>query len=408
MAFQAEKKRQISVVEVPGLLKAFQKTPKEGLLIARRTLEEFNCITLLEDLKWDSLVNKWIIHCLIEIESSDLQLVGNKTEWFVFIDDSYPLGKIKFYPSKQNGLALTFPHQNYNSEGDKELSWRNGDLCLNTDISLFQRLGMDIESLDKEHRLQWHFKRLISWLEHASKEELLQTGDPFELPPLPIRIPTTVAFIENDRNFQFWKNNHFKYGYLDLIKLDTENKTLLINKFFTYQDILIHKCHWGDYVSNHDKGHIKGSWVLLNEIPILRPWHIPSTWGELFSVCHKQNIDLLSIIKRFAPRFRYSGRHILMIGFPIPDRIGEQSVQIHWIGLALPKLTHQSLLAHGFRNPEKAYWWHDQQKLFKKSADIQWLFTENWDKSELTSRGSFPDDVTDKVGDYGWRFITGR
>ncbi|MFC4025579.1 hypothetical protein ACFOUV_17510 [Oceanobacillus longus] len=239
--------------------KPFQKTPKEDLLTARRMLEEFNCITLLEDLRWDSLVNKWIIHCLIKIESSDLQLVENKTEWFVFIDDSYPLGNIKFYPSKQNGLTLTFPHQNYNSEGDKELPWRNGDLCLNTHMSLFQRLGMDIEPLDKEQRLQWHFKRFISWLEYASKEELLQTGDPFELPPLPIRIPTTVAFNENDRNFQFWKNNHFKYGYLDLIKLDTKNKTLLINKFFTYQDILIHKCHWGDYVSNHEKGHIKGS-----------------------------------------------------------------------------------------------------------------------------------------------------
>ncbi|MFC4025578.1 ThiF family adenylyltransferase [Oceanobacillus longus] len=85
-----------------------------------------------------------------------------------------------------------------------------------------------------------------------------------------------------------------------------------------------------------------------------------------------------------------------MIGFPIPDRIGEKSVQIYWIGLALPELTHQSLLVHGFRDPEKAYWWHDQQKLFKKSAEIQWLFTENWDKSELTSRGSFPDDVTTK------------
>lgn len=396
MAFQAGKKKQISVVEELGLRKPFQKTPKEDLLTARRMLEELNCVSLLEDLSWDSLVNKWKIHCLIEIDSSNPQLVGKETEWFVFIDDSYPLGKIKFYPAKQNGLTLTFPHQNYNSEGEKELPWRNGDLCLNTNMSLFKRIGMDIEPLDKEHRLFWHFERLIYWLEYASKGELLQEGAPFELPPLPIGIPATVAFCENDRTYYFWKNNDFKYGYLDLIKLDADNKTLLINKFLTYQEILIHKYHWGDYVSNHEKGHIKGAWLLLNEIPILRPWHIPSTWGELISVCHKQNIDLLSIIKQFAPTFRYNGRHILMLGFPISDRIGEKSVQIHWIGLALPELTHQLSMTHGFRNREKAYWWHDQQKLFKKSTEIDWLFTENWDKSELTNRGSFPNDITSK------------
>lgn len=393
MAFQVGKKKQILVIGELGLHKLSKRTPKEDLLAARRRLEELNCITLLEDLSWNSLVNKWIIHCLIEIDSSDIKLVGNKTEWFVFIDDSYPLGEIKFYPSKQNGITLTFPHQSYNCEGNKNHPWRDGDLCLNTDVSLFRRLGKDIEPLDKERRLHWHFKRFISWLEYASKEELLLEGDYFELPPTPINIMGSVAFCENDRNYIFWKNNYFQYGYLNLIKLDNDNKTLLIDKFLTFQEVLIFKYNWGEYVDNYENEHIKGAWVLLNEIPILKPWHIPSTWGELVSVCYEQSIDLLNIIKQFAPTFRYRGKHILMLGFPIPDRIGEKNIQTHWFGLVLPELSQQKTLTHGFRSRETAYWWHDEQKLFKESAKIDWLFTENWDKSELNSRGSFSNDV---------------
>ena len=51
-----------------------------------------------------------------------------ETDWHVLVDQEYPLGSIKFFPSKKNGLSETYPHQLYNGPGTNETYGGQGAL----------------------------------------------------------------------------------------------------------------------------------------------------------------------------------------------------------------------------------------------------------------------------------------
>ena len=159
--------------------------PSETLLAARRRLNERSSIKLLQDWTWNDQVKKWILHCRIQLEDST-HLIPQFTDWYILADPSYPWGQIEFYPAKQGGISLTFPHQMFNGEGEPELPWRDGNLCLNTNFHLLARYGNEIEPFDSDERLIWHFDRAIAWLQAANTYQLTRNGDPFELPHFPI------------------------------------------------------------------------------------------------------------------------------------------------------------------------------------------------------------------------------
>ncbi len=380
-------------LEEAGLRRLFYDTPTEELLIGRRALEEIENVTIQDDFKWDPDVKMWVLHCLIHIKNFSEELVPEYTSWFVLINDNYPLGDIKFYPSKKGGLCKTFPHQNYNSEGNPNKPWRTGDLCLNTDVRLFRRLGVDEEPQTPEKRLLWHFLRVLQWLESASSEGLLQQGDPFELPYFPLKPNVKLAFKENVHTLNEWHKQDSSFGYIEFNLLDNDIPipTLVVEKYLTKNLDLINERKWGMFVDNHSQSKPIGAWILLPEVPVLKPWHAPSTWGGLSDVCSEHNVDLMGIIQKLAPKFRDGGVHILSIGFPIPNIVGGEVAQVHWVAIQLPIFTNKQSLAKGFRTKEKGFWWHDRNKSFQSSQEINWIYSENWDKKEITRRGSLSE-----------------
>lgn len=378
--------------------KVFYKSPSEDLLGARRRLDELDSIRIQKDFQWDPELKVWILECSIQIKSYSQELVPNHTNWFILIDDKYPFGNIKFYPSKRGGLRKTFPHQNFNGEGNEATPWRTGDLCLNTDLKLFRRLGIDYEAYDAEDRLLWHFKRVIAWLERASEETLLAEDDPFELPYFPVKSLANLYFNEDSHTLLEWQNQREKFGYTDLYLLDNVSEpTLVVGGYYTKQFEIISERSWGDFVSNNVNSTPTGIWVLLEDVPVSKPWHAPSTWGELNTICSNQNVDLMAIIKNVAPKLRDGQVHILSIGFPIPSFLSKPYVQIHWAAIELPKFTNDVSLTKGFRSAEKAFWWNDLKKNFAASEKVKWMSSENWNKEEITTRGRISAEDSSSV-----------
>lgn len=124
--------------------------PSNKILIARRALEGIKSIELIDDLIWDSLYKKWVLLCRLTPDVKENEHVPIKTAWYVHIPPTYPWGEIKFFPAKDKGIKVTFPHQNYNGVGEKEVPWSNGSLCLDTSTKVLGREGYDFEPFETE------------------------------------------------------------------------------------------------------------------------------------------------------------------------------------------------------------------------------------------------------------------
>ncbi|TWT01858.1 ThiF family adenylyltransferase [Planomicrobium sp. CPCC 101079] len=372
--------------------------PSNELAIGRRVIEEFKNIELLEDLTWNQDELKWVMKCAITIETTS-SFVPKKTIWYIFIENSYPLGTIKFYPAKDGGITSTFPHQNYNAEGKNEVPWRLGDLCLDTNSRLFNRLGLSPEPAEYCLRLGWHFERIIHWLKAASAEELFKLGDPFEVPQFPQNSTLKLAFSEDATTINNWKSIKAKYGYAEfnIVNKHEGNPLVVTSKFFNSQENLVLENKWGSFIENNTGSLILGGWLILDEIPVIEPWQAPIYWGELMLQCTKQQVDLLQILKELSPKIREEKIQILMVGFPIPKEVGKDKTQIHWEAIELPLLTKNNKQASkGFRDEEKGYWLRDQHRNYKATNRIKWAKTENWNQEQLISRGSIGTEVSSK------------
>ena len=72
-----------------------------------------------------------------------------------------------------------------------------------------------------------------------------------------------------------------------------------------------------------------------------------------------------------------------MIGFPISEKIGQSPSLIHWIAFELPSPPKPT----GFRDTQALYK-HELNVLTSSDREIRWINTENWNKNQLTRRGS--------------------
>jgi hypothetical protein len=175
MGSHQELKSPIPVVE--DLLSLETKEPNDLLLIGRRAIESFKQVELLEDLRWDPLLHKWVLFCSINLDIFDNEFINNTTFWYILIDPEYPLGEIGLYPAIKRGIEVTYPHQNYNATYSDDRPWRKGKLCLDTSVKVLGRYGGHNEPKDALNRLSWHFGRAINWIELASRNELISPGE---------------------------------------------------------------------------------------------------------------------------------------------------------------------------------------------------------------------------------------
>lgn len=376
------------------LLNLCPKRLKPALLNARRSIEDLEGVEILEDVQWDPTNKNWVLLCRLSPMLKSKGSIPFSTNWYVKIDDSYPWGGIKFFPAKIGGLLGTFPHQNYNGDVEEVFPWRDGDLCLNNSSKVFRTLGLDSEPFDSANRLIWHFKRALLWLQAANNEELIKSGEPFELPHFPKAAHKTIAFSESRESYINWRKSNKKYGLIEFKKVLAKELELYVTTKFTSMDSkVVYEPLWGEAI-NQSSTYLSGMWIMLNEVPVLDPWQAPTSWGELEFVCKEQGIDLIKIMRVMTPKFRNGKPHIVLLGFPIPEKFGEESVQIFWQPIQLPALSHGIKKIKGFRNLETCHWYRDRQYVLGANKPIYWLMSENWNENELYNRGKLHSTVT--------------
>lgn len=318
--------------------------------------------------------------------------VPNPSTWCVWIDPAYPLGEIKVYPAAEGGLVHTFPHMEANEPPRPECPWRGGKLCLVTPQAVFARLGDRREPFDAHERLFWHLQRAVSWVHAATSNTLLQPSDRFELPRFVHdgKSPLTVAHQENAATFTLWQATDRSWGTASLAAVADRSDVLAVTEFLdeAQQPLVVYS--WGDAVAR--RGTIWAAWLRLPGLPLLPPWAAPRTWAQLGQACLALGLDWSETVDQMAWWGRRRPVDLLLLGFPVPLRVGEAPSQLTWQAIRLPRLGGDTPPPKGFRRNRRGR--RQQARLaFVHGAPIAWQPTYNWDAEVLGARGRYAEPV---------------
>ncbi|MGF7230307.1 HesA/MoeB/ThiF family protein [Arachidicoccus sp.] len=357
----------------------------EDLRLARRKLATLEGYELLEDFSWDAVSDKWVLKFRIMCGTTTV-FVPEITDWYLIASPAYPLGKIDIYPAAENGLAYTFPHQSYN-DLRPNAKWRTGNICVSTSVGLWGKRYFNNEPYDAESRLCWHILRCKDWIAAAANGSLVVNGDPFEMPSFKKESGQMFVFNEDEDTFTRWSEYKASYGTFTAKEVFANWPVYPILNFKSHAKEVQYK--WGNRINQSRAPEVTNLWVMLDKLPVLPPWQVPSTWGQLFSVVKEQGIDLKGILKKDLFKAGKNSYKFLLVGFPIPRNVGEDNCRIFWLSISLPSAPSLS----GFRRGSEALQSAQFKIMFKDEAVVKWANTENWNKAEITSRGKMNTSI---------------
>lgn len=355
---------------------------------ARRKLEAIDGYQMLQDFTWNKLTKMWKLTCKMSIDSTDQELVPNETVWHIFVDHRYPEGKILVMPDRDVGILSTFQHQDYNALL-KDRQWTSGKLCLDESQGSWGRKQYLNEPKSEVLRLHWHVDRCKSWLIAASSGTLIEDGDPFELPAFPPRPKYQLFFNENTSTFERWANTESTEGIISYKKLTNDIYNIIEFK----SDNFSSQSDWGKYITDCQSELYHGIWITLKKIPVMNPWQIPTTFGDLMNILINQGIDLISILVKQTQILKKNRFHprVVVLGFPVSERIGQDHHLMHWFAFNFPTLPS----GKGFRAHAPHLLKHQIRLAIQQSKKIGWIKTDNWSQIQLTNRGRLNKDASE-------------
>ena len=351
--------------------------------------------------KFNEQVKRWVVRITLR-RNIGTEFVGAATRWCVLLDNTYPYGRISFYPSSEGGVTATFPHQSRNTPDRDRRGWREGRLCLDMPLGGERRVVVVRDPVgDADQRLRWHAERALEWLHRAVNDQLLAAGDPFELPDRPHTFvrgwpQERVIHDESSASFTAWDGLAGRFGIARFGTLQDIGNVFVIKSFEDERGDVIRAWLGREVCDQANEGRVNGFWWLWPQPVVVRPWQAPETWSDLRRIGKAMNIDVNGMLRWLFPQLRGSkSSAILMLGYPIPRRVGEDTSEIHWDALLLPRLDKTVGQPRGFRPNGRGWWYRDRDGKFADTVALKYLFTDNWSGDRLQARGRLPRAVRD-------------
>lgn len=366
----------------------------ESIIIGCTQLETVEGYQQLQDLYWFENSKNWILRFSLDVLGVDGLSIPHTTNWYMLIDPLYPRGSIGIYPDKVNSITQTYQHMNENKEVNY-LPWRLGKICTDWDNGQLELLSDTQELMDAEQRISWHVERLKKWLLNASNDSLARTGDYFELPHIHFSTELQIVYAEEQKHLGNWNGMKSRSGWVSLKEVSDYQNTLFVSRFFDNKSNEIQEYEWGKLIraSVESKLHY-GVWVLLPFQPISQPWDYPKTIKELEAICKKHHFDIWREIYGHMHVFREQEHHnYLLLGFQIPQLVGEKNVIVHWISIEIAKLAKKVNKITGFRRVNDFYFQRDRINQLHPDKSLSYIRTENWSKESVLSRGSLNEKM---------------
>lgn len=339
---------------------------------------------------------KWSLKLIIKLSVQPSLFMPDNSVWHLVLWHEGGQIRIEFYPDKFEGISATFPHQNYNFTGKSSNEWTTGNPCLENTPAVFGRSQWGFEPDGLLARVRWRLSRLLLWVDAASQDRLSTLGDALELPAFPGQSPfTVIGFNERINDLPFWKSQTGEWGFASSSGLPGARGTLFLREFFDKKEKLIRTMKWSPFMRKSTRV-INAIWTILPSLPVLAPWQAPRTWEELsnwYEHCGLSLTDFFADIGR-SVRGRNKRRHpnLLLLGFPLEDRIGNPPTRIHWLALQLKGICKRTTTRPGFRALERNHRVWDCEQATSQDP-ISWVRTQNWTADQLRTRGEAADEI---------------
>lgn len=318
----------------------------------------------------------WEFDCIAKVSYPNPEQVPESVTLRVSIPETFPRGPVDFYPEN----VSAFPHQ------DAE----TGKLCLPEEA---------LAPLDAS-RLVCYVKWALEWCEDAANGRLLQSGELYELPDfsrklLELPLPTNVPFI-----FEESPNSYGKWEPLLCTSGDVECywgkgiPAIFAVRFRQKDSSLIRESEFTPDVL--DTGHkIEGNWLLVPDIRYERH-RPPQTYEEMDTLCSRNGLDFYTLLKEVWNLKNSYKFGILLIGFPIPEKVGAPFTEIHWQPLLFQNLkgfraSKQRRRLKGPARKSRQIWQRLKENgCFSPSQQLPWGQVENVARDRLYTRGAYP------------------
>lgn len=360
----------------------------ESLLQARRALDEFGEVRIVQD--WHQGPEGWRLR--INLTPQNLGTVfpiPATTPWYVVVEPIYPGGLINLFPAADDGIVETYWHQLPNLPPLPERPYRRGKMCVATDSEGNLRNNREAEPRTVVDRLAWHVTRACGWLADASNGLLMKDGDWFELPFYRGLEPgRTFAFREGPEPLQQWAGASVDAGFADVVRLPTGID--VATEFRSFDGDVLVRPEWGQAIRGARLP--VAMWLRFPDVVALPPHQAPWTWGDLRAVADKQGFDLDAAMRRGTLPFHNRAIHLVLVGFAVPEKIGEPARQMHWQAIELPVLEHR--LPRGAPRTPDGWWAMSRGGALGDDVTINWRPSENWHPDQLATRGRLAPDLT--------------
>jgi hypothetical protein len=357
---------------------------------AMRAVAGLDGVDILDEPTWNSGVERWVLPCRLTVLPGTVWPLPLRTAWFVLLESRYPAGSVEIHPAKHGGITETFPHQSLNLDGPSDCLWRAGKICVHSGARALGRLGGDPEPLGARDRLRWRLTQALRWVHAASRGILNGPGDPYELPDFDCSRLPAFGFAEDRESLQAWSQISRLAGLAEVCAPSDLTHLLVATSFRDFDSTVVCRAAWGSVFDPSDSGTTgRGLWVRFPAVPHLEPWRPPLTWGELVGCARAVSVDLEGLLERHAKHLRGEQRPLLLCGFPVPARIGEEPAEYFWQALRLPSFTKPGKELRGFRNTEKNRQLLDRLRHFRTDAPLTWVHSENWHPATRAVRGRY-------------------
>lgn len=366
--------------------------PSPSLLVGRRTLEEIEGVEIVSD--WVADRSGWLLELNLTPRALGTEFpLPPTSRWFVHASAVYPRGLIDIFPAKEGGVPGIHPHQRPALVAS-DAPYHAAKICVATDSEGNLRLDSDAEPLGDADRLAWHVIRALGWITKASRGLLLSPGDPFELPVYPATSTSVVAFREGAEDLAHWSAIDDVIGLAELQRVDIPSGHVsIVQRFKALDGRALIESKWGSRLARLRTPKQVALWLRCDRLVVLPPYAAPTSWGELEEAFKHQGMDLYALLQQGTRSFHDGAVHAVLIGFPVPQRVGEQPLQMHWISIALPLLERQAL--HGFRGNDLGLWMASERGTLRRTTRLDWVDTENWHPDQVATRGRLTANVAE-------------
>ncbi|MES2496024.1 MAG: ThiF family adenylyltransferase [Pseudomonadota bacterium] len=338
---------------------------------------------------------RWSLEITAKLSVPASEFVPEDTAWHLVVDDS----DVFIFPDREFGIQTTFQHQDFNGEIVSGRPWRYGKPCLEQPIFAFHRTEWDEEPRDLGDRMRWKIGRLLDWIDAAASGRLVAPGDPLELPAGSGNYATiSYGFIERPEDLPAWLDREDNWGFAKLTLMPGAKDAWYVREFDDAVGKPVRTEIWNPLLAKRRTDAL-AVWLRTPRLPVFEPWRMPRTWAELSQNLAEQDVDLPAIIERAGEMHRrrsgLSSDFVLMLGFPLESRVGDQPERLHWLAIGKLKLAGRHSGAPKGLNRQVHRKTLDRD-FVQADVRLDWRSTKNWASDQIRTRGQAGKELRSK------------